>query len=49
MVNESIPNQREIKENTVIGRFLDNLDQELFSALFEIFAPQLVFFSIARA
>ena len=48
MVNESIPNQREVKEDTVIDRFLNNLDQESFAPLFKIFAPQLVSFFRSR-
>jgi RNA polymerase sigma-70 factor (ECF subfamily) len=49
MVNESIPNEREVKEDTVIGRFLDNRSQESFAALFTIFAPQLVSFFRSRS
>src|SRR5437868_14895217 len=49
MVNESIQNERDIKENTVIDRFLDNPNQESFAALFKTFAPQLVAFFRSRS
>jgi RNA polymerase sigma-70 factor (ECF subfamily) len=49
MVNESIPNEKNAKEDTVIDRFLDNPNHESFGALFEIFAPKLVSFFRARS
>ena len=49
MINESIPNERTVKEDTVIDRFLDNPNQESFAALFKTFAPQLVAFFRSRS
>ncbi|MBV8830185.1 MAG: sigma-70 family RNA polymerase sigma factor [Acidobacteriaceae bacterium] len=49
MVNESIPNKRDVKEDTVIDGFLDNPSQESFAALFKTFAPQLVAFFRTRS
>jgi RNA polymerase sigma factor (sigma-70 family) len=49
MVNETIPNERNVKEDIVIYRFLDNPNQESFAALFKTFAPQLVAFFRSRS
>jgi RNA polymerase sigma-70 factor, ECF subfamily len=49
MVNETIPNERNAKEDIVIYRFLDNPNQESFAALFKTFAPQLVAFFRSRS
>jgi RNA polymerase sigma-70 factor (ECF subfamily) len=49
MANESIPNKRNPKEDTVTDLFLQNPTPESFTALFNIFAPQLVSFFRARS
>jgi RNA polymerase sigma-70 factor, ECF subfamily len=49
MVNESIPNERDVREDAVIAGFLDNPTQESFAALFKTFAPQLVAFFRSRS
>ena len=49
MVNESIPNEGKVREDTVIHRFLDIRSHESFAALFKIFAPQLVTFFRSRS
>jgi RNA polymerase sigma-70 factor (ECF subfamily) len=49
MVNESIANEKNAKEDTLIVQFLDNPNHESFAAVFEIFAPQLVSFFRARS
>ena len=48
MLNKSIPNARDVKENAIIAQFLDNPNQESFGALSKIFAPQLVAFLRSR-
>jgi RNA polymerase sigma-70 factor (ECF subfamily) len=49
MINETITNEKNVTEDTVIDRFLDNPNNESFAALFEIFAPKLVSFFRARS
>jgi RNA polymerase sigma-70 factor, ECF subfamily len=49
MANESFPNKRNPKEDTVTDLFLQNPTPDSFSALFNIFAPQLVSFFRARS
>src|SRR5690348_16491327 len=49
MVNKSIPNERDVREDAVIAGFLDNPTQESFAALFKTFAPQLVAFFRSRS
>ena len=49
MVNKSIPSERNVKEDTVIDRFLDNPNQESFAVLFKTFAPQLIAFFRSRS
>jgi hypothetical protein len=44
MANESITNEKDVKENTAIELFLDDPNSELFAALFNIFSPQLISF-----
>ena len=49
MLNKSIPNARDVKENAIIAQFLDNPNQESFGALSKTFAPQLVAFFRSRS
>jgi RNA polymerase sigma-70 factor, ECF subfamily len=49
MANESIPNERNQREERVTDLFLQNPSPESFSALFNVFAPQLVSFFRARS
>jgi RNA polymerase sigma factor (sigma-70 family) len=49
MLNKSIPNEKDVKENAIIAQFLDNPNQESFGALFKTFAPQLVAFFRSRS
>jgi DNA-directed RNA polymerase specialized sigma24 family protein len=49
MANESFSNKRNLKEDTVTDLFLQNPTPESFSALFNIFTPQLVSFFRARS
>jgi RNA polymerase sigma-70 factor, ECF subfamily len=49
MANESISSRRNPKEDTATDLFLQNPTPESFSALFNIFAPQLISFFRARS
>jgi RNA polymerase sigma factor (sigma-70 family) len=49
MINESISHERHPLEAEITNRFLDNPDEESFTALFEIFSPQLVAFFRTRS
>ena len=49
MSNETIPKNRDPKEDTATDLFLSNPNQESFAALFKIFVPQLVSFFRARS
>jgi RNA polymerase sigma-70 factor, ECF subfamily len=48
MINQSNPNERQSKEDTVIDLFLDGPNQESFAALFNVFSRQLVAFFRSR-
>lgn len=49
MINEPASHERHSLETEITDRFLDNPDEESFTALFEIFSPQLVAFFRARS
>jgi RNA polymerase sigma-70 factor (ECF subfamily) len=49
MTNEPIPNDRNFQEATVADDFLDHPNEDSFTALFHVFAPQLVSFFRARS
>jgi RNA polymerase sigma-70 factor (ECF subfamily) len=49
MINEPIPNEKYLQEATVTDQFLDNPNENSFTALFRVFAPQLVSFFRARS
>ena len=49
MINEPIPNERNLQEAAVTDRFLDDPNEHSFTALFQVFAPQLVSFFRARS
>ena len=49
MTNAPIPNEKNLQEATVTDQFLDNPNADSFTALFHVFAPQLVSFFRARS
>ena len=49
MTSESISNERNLLEGAVIDQFLNDPNEESFTALFKIFSPQLVSFFRARS
>jgi RNA polymerase sigma-70 factor (ECF subfamily) len=49
MTNDSVPNERSLRENAVTDRFLDDPNEDSFAALFQVFTPQLVSFFRARS
>jgi RNA polymerase sigma-70 factor (ECF subfamily) len=49
MTNESVPNERNLHEGAVTEQFLDDPNEDSFTALFQVFAPQLVSFFRARS
>jgi RNA polymerase sigma-70 factor (ECF subfamily) len=49
MTNERIPNDRNFQESAVTDEFLDHPNEDSFTALFQVFAPQLVSFFRARS
>jgi RNA polymerase sigma-70 factor (ECF subfamily) len=49
MTNEPIPNERNLQEAAVTDQFLDDPNENSFTALFHVFAPQLVSFFRARS
>jgi RNA polymerase sigma-70 factor (ECF subfamily) len=48
MTNQSVPNELNLHEGAVTDRFLDDPNEDSFTALFQVFAPQLVSFFRAR-
>jgi RNA polymerase sigma factor (sigma-70 family) len=49
MTHEPIPNEKNLQEATVAEQFLDDPNENSFTALFQVFAPQLVCFFRARS
>jgi RNA polymerase sigma-70 factor (ECF subfamily) len=49
MPNEPIPNERNLQDATVTDQFLDDPNENSFTALFQVFAPQLISFFRARS
>jgi RNA polymerase sigma-70 factor (ECF subfamily) len=49
MTNESVPNEKSVREGAVTDQFLDDPNENSFAALFRVFAPQLVSFFRARS
>ncbi|HEX4165935.1 MAG TPA: RNA polymerase sigma factor [Bryobacteraceae bacterium] len=49
MTNESVPNERNLHEGVVTDQFLNDPNEDSFTALFQVFAPQLVCFFRARS
>ncbi|HEX4229290.1 MAG TPA: sigma-70 family RNA polymerase sigma factor [Bryobacteraceae bacterium] len=49
MTNHTIPNEKALYEAAVTDQFLSNPTEESFSALFNVFAPQLVSFFRTRS
>ena len=49
MINESIPNERKLRESAVTEQFLDHPNEHSFAALFKVFSPQLIAFFRARS
>lgn len=49
MTNEPIPNDKYLQEAAVTDQFLDDPNDNSFTALFQLFAPQLVCFFRARS
>jgi RNA polymerase sigma-70 factor, ECF subfamily len=46
--NESVSNRKNVREDSVIHRFLDDPNHDSFAALFDILVPQLVSYFRAR-
>jgi RNA polymerase sigma-70 factor (ECF subfamily) len=49
MTNEPIPNKNNLQAATVTDQFLDDPNESSFTALFQVFAPQLISFFRARS
>lgn len=49
MINEPVSNERTPLEIAITERFLDEPDEDSFTALFELFSPQLIAFFRARS
>jgi RNA polymerase sigma-70 factor (ECF subfamily) len=49
MTNQSVTNERNLHERTVTDQFLDDPNEDSFTALFQVFAPQLVSFFRVRS
>lgn len=49
MTNQTVTNEKQLQEGAVTDRFLDDPCEGSFTALFKVFAPQLIGFFLARS
>jgi RNA polymerase sigma-70 factor, ECF subfamily len=49
MTNQTVSNEKQLQEGTVTDQFLDDPCEGSFTALFNVFAPQLTGFFLARS
>jgi RNA polymerase sigma-70 factor, ECF subfamily len=49
MTNQIVSNEKQLQEGAVTDRFLDDPCEVSFTALFKVFAPQLIGFFLARS
>lgn len=49
MITELVPTERQLQEGVVTNQFLSDPNEDSFTALFRVFAPQLIAFFSARS